>query len=943
MADNKIANAIKFLKGEEKSLPATKTEGQVYFAYKNVGTTEKPSYTGAIYIDTPIGGTQTRIKMTANADVAEYAKKANADSQGNLITGYLRNASLTGNADSQTFTFTAPSGSKFDLKLNGVSDVQAGLVTSGDQTFPGYKTLKLRAKPSSIVGSDVKNSNGWYKVATSTMSGYGNTNVLYYVKNGYNSEAVGILDFEMRSNNNSIQCWACKWLVRGTEFTPDMFRVVIDGMTWTLYVYQPITRYGRISIAEISNTNINGDSPDYKITYYNSTTKETTEPDKKISSSDGGRVYLASKTISDGNGQNITNTYIKSLSYSNDGKQLIATRGSGDTSLKLSLPIASTTKSGIVTTDAQSFGGTKTFTTINSTNLIVTGSSGFNYSGIETATESKARPIWFADSSSNGKPVVNTNFTYNPVTQTLSVANLSGTAQKASNDDGGQNIRSTYIKDITVNGTTLTFTKGGGATSSITLQDTNNKVTQTAIKSSDYTNWRTVLWGASNSVTEGFTPTTVTDGTFTSDTLTFQPSSGTLKAKIFKGSLSGNASTATSATKATYDSSGTKDIRSYVSDITISGRTVTVTKGSGAQVTLTTQDTNTWRGIQNNLTSDSITDSLSAAQGKYLKSLIDGKSNNGHIHTYLSLYHKDSRLTDINLAINTNGAGAMFHFVATSATTTGKPPADSNILQMNWDNGGGYDSQLAISNNGTDMYFRSQAAGTWRNWKTVLDSSNYNSYTVTKTGTGASGTWGINITGNANTATKLQTARTISLTGSVTGSGTFDGSGNLSIATSTNHSHSQYLPLAGGTMTGTINFTANKLACNFRSESGSSSFRSGIMHQSDGSEALVFAVARATTSFIFKCGQDPVGMTSSTWKNITPSMQIRNQSVYINYLVKSDAVASYNLYVNGTTRCNGTLGVGNGSNAEIDFFPNSASIIGARIKAYSDRIEFVFT
>ena len=53
------------------------------------------------------------------------------------------------------------------------------------------------------------------------------------------------------------------------------------------------------------------------------------------------------------------------------------------------------------------------------------------------------------------------------------------------------------------------------------------------------------------------------------------------------------------------------------------------------------------------------------------------------------------------------------------------------------------------------------------------------------------------LSGNASTATKLATARTISLTGSVTGSGTFDGSGNLSIATTTNHSHS-YIPLTGG-------------------------------------------------------------------------------------------------------------------------------------------------
>lgn len=43
-------------------------------------------------------------------------------------------------------------------------------------------------------------------------------------------------------------------------------------------------------------------------------------------------------------------------------------------------------------------------------------------------------------------------------------------------------------------------------------------------------------------------------------------------------------------------------------------------------------DTNTWRGIQNNLTSDSTTDSLSAAQGKALKSLVDGKAASSHTH-----------------------------------------------------------------------------------------------------------------------------------------------------------------------------------------------------------------------------------------------------------------------------------------------------------------------
>ena len=54
----------------------------------------------------------------------------------------------------------------------------------------------------------------------------------------------------------------------------------------------------------------------------------------------------------------------------------------------------------------------------------------------------------------------------------------------------------------------------------------------------------------------------------------------------------------------------------------------------------------------------------------------------------------------------------------------------------------------------------------------LLHSSNFNSYAPTLTGTGASGTWGINISGNAASATKLQTPRTI-------WGQSFDGTGNI--------------------------------------------------------------------------------------------------------------------------------------------------------------------
>lgn len=70
----------------------------------------------------------------------------------------------------------------------------------------------------------------------------------------------------------------------------------------------------------------------------------------------------------------------------------------------------------------------------------------------------------------------------------------------------------------------------------------------------------------------------------------------------------------------------------------------------------------------------------------------------------------------------------------------------------------------------------------------VLDSRNYNNYAPTKTGGGASGTWGINISGNAATASKLATARAIRLTGNASGSANFDGSGNVSINTTVNKS-----------------------------------------------------------------------------------------------------------------------------------------------------------
>jgi hypothetical protein len=71
--------------------------------------------------------------------------------------------------------------------------------------------------------------------------------------------------------------------------------------------------------------------------------------------------------------------------------------------------------------------------------------------------------------------------------------------------------------------------------------------------------------------------------------------------------------------------------------------------------------------------------------------------------------------------------------------------------------------EYAEANDTTGWFFKSSSTGTYQeiaritrstfnyNGNTVLHSSNYNSYSPTLTGTGASGTWSINITGNAAT------------------------------------------------------------------------------------------------------------------------------------------------------------------------------------------------
>ena len=81
---------------------------------------------------------------------------------------------------------------------------------------------------------------------------------------------------------------------------------------------------------------------------------------------------------------------------------------------------------------------------------------------------------------------------------------------------------------------------------------------------------------------------------------------------------------------------------------------------------------------------------------------------------------------------------------------------DGLVLTIPWNTK--YGQQIYFDDNSYIIKHRYCNNGTWSDWKGLIDESNINDYAPTKTGTGASGTWGISISGNADTATSATSA-----------------------------------------------------------------------------------------------------------------------------------------------------------------------------------------
>lgn len=132
------------------------------------------------------------------------------------------------------------------------------------------------------------------------------------------------------------------------------------------------------------------------------------------------------------------------------------------------------------------------------------------------------------------------------------------------------------------------------------------------------------------------------------------------------------------------------------------------------------------------------------------------------------------------------------------------------------DSSGGKAHEFAFNNSGINH--RIGATDSWEAWEKIVTSTNYTDYTVKKDGTGASGTWNINISGTATKASQ-------------------DGDGNTISST--------YAKLSGATFTGAVSGTSFSASSYMTVNSGNSATTGGLALY--GTTPTTYGIAMRTT------------------------------------------------------------------------------------------------
>lgn len=281
----------------------------------------------------------------------------------------------------------------------------------------------------------------------------------------------------------------------------------------------------------------------------------------------------------------------------------------------------------------------------------------------------------------------------------------------------------------------------------------------------------------------------------------------------------------------------------------------------------------------------------------------------------------------------------------------------------NWDSGGNIgspSSSAAASTRGTVNFYNTCAAGGTQT-KTSLTADSTTASNITLTLPKTTGTIALtsgDITGNAATATTATSSyhprlvsnneirfhidskpsNTINLyIGYKWSDGTFDEkinryifyngnatlaevqastfygalSGNATSATkATNDSdgnaiNSTYLKLSGGTMTGAITLPINKASLIYQSTS--SSYGAGFVYGTSNQEAFAITTKQTGTSFMIVHGSDFSNWNGATWESVSPTLQTKQNSLYVHELIPTGTAPTYNFKVNGTSYLGGNV------------------------------------
>lgn len=209
---------------------------------------------------------------------------------------------------------------------------------------------------------------------------------------------------------------------------------------------------------------------------------------------------------------------------------------------------------------------------------------------------------------------------------------------------------------------------------------------------------------------------------------------------------------------------------------------------------------------------------------------LSGKANTNHTHSYLPLSGGtltgdvgvtstkatiDGSIPYAGSTINSIALTAMNNYKTYLGSITDKNSTWWNMISTRHRNGSGDGSGYGMTIYSTltsdgNLYWNKQiSTDSWVGQRTILDSHNYNDYAPSKSGSGASGTWGINITGNAGSASsvawgnvsgKPSTFTPAAHTHNYAGSGSAGGSANSAakLDTSTAGSTTQPVYFSGG-------------------------------------------------------------------------------------------------------------------------------------------------